>query len=136
MRVGREATMSERRVIATASAPKAIGPYSQAIAAPPFLFLSGQVALDPATGELVGQADVRAQARRVMQNIEAVLAAAGSSFDKVVKTTIFLTDLGDFAPVNEIYGSYFKGPPPARSTVQVAGLPRGAMVEVEIVALL
>jgi 2-iminobutanoate/2-iminopropanoate deaminase len=126
--------MSERRVIATDSAPKAIGPYSQAVVAGDLVFCSGQIALDPATGEFIGAGDVRAQAKRVMDNLAAVLAAAGSSLDKVVKTTIYLTDLGDFGPVNEIYGSYFKAAPPARATVQVAGLPRGAMVEIDAVA--
>jgi 2-iminobutanoate/2-iminopropanoate deaminase len=127
--------MSERRVIVTEAAPRAIGPYSQAVVFGGLCFCSGQIALDPATGEFVGAGDVRAQTRRVMDNIKGLLAAAGTSCDKVVKTTIFLTDLGDFAPVNEIYGSYFSGAPPARSTVQVAGLPRGAVVEIEVLAV-
>jgi 2-iminobutanoate/2-iminopropanoate deaminase len=125
---------SDRRVIATPDAPKAIGPYSQAVVAGQLVFCSGQIPLDPKTGEMVGAADVRAQARQVMENLRAVLSAAGSSFDRVVRTTIFLQDLGDFAPVNEIYGSYFKDAPPARATVQVAGLPKGAMVEIDAIA--
>lgn len=127
--------METRKVVSTPAAPRAIGPYSQAIVAGGLVFCSGQIAIDPATGELVGASDVRAQARRVMDNLRAVLEASGSSLDGVVRTTIFLTDLGDFGPVNEIYGSYFKGPPPARATIQVAGLPKGAMVEIDAVAL-
>jgi len=123
-------------VISTPSAPRAIGPYSQAIAANGFVFCSGQIPLDPQTGEMVGASDVRTQAKRVMDNLKALLEAAGSSFDRVVKTTIFLTDLGDFGPVNEIYGTYFRAEPPARATVQVAGLPRGALLEIEMTALL
>lgn len=130
----------ERTVISTPSAPKAIGPYSQAIkvhtgGAGALLFCSGQIPIDPTTGELVGASDVRVQAKRVMENIAAVLAAGGSSFDAIVKTTIFLADMGDFAAVNEVYGAYFKGTPPARSTIQVAGLPKAALVEIEIVAI-
>jgi 2-iminobutanoate/2-iminopropanoate deaminase len=125
---------TDRRVIATTEAPRAIGPYSQAVVAGPLVFCSGQIALDPQTGEMVGAADVRAQAKRVMENLGAVLAAAGSSFERVVRTTIFLQDLGDFGPVNEIYGSYFKDAPPARATVQVAGLPKGALVEIDAIA--
>lgn len=125
-----------RTPISSAEAPKAIGPYSQGIAAQGTraLFLSGQIPLDPQTGELVagGIAD---QTRRVMENLRGVLAAAGASFQHVVKTTIFLADLGDFATVNEIYGGYFQATPPARSTVQVAGLPRGARVEIEAIAV-
>ena len=123
-------------MISTPSAPRAIGPYSQAIAANGFVFCSGQIPLDPQTGEMVGASDVRTQAKRVMDNLKALLEAAGSSFDRVVKTTIFLTDLGDFGPVNEIYGTYFRAEPPARATVQVAGLPRGALLEIEMTALL
>ncbi len=125
---------SDRRVIATPDAPRAIGPYSQAVVAGQLVFCSGQIALDPQSGEMVGAGDVRAQARRVMDNLRAVLTAAGSSFERVVRTTIFLQDLSDFAPVNEIYGSYFKDSPPARATVQVAGLPKGALVEIDAIA--
>ncbi len=125
-----------RTAIQSAEAPRAIGPYSQAVAAGGFVFCSGQIALDPATGEMVGAGDVRAQARQVMRNLGAVLEAAGASFADVVKTTIFLADLGDFGAVNEIYGSFFPSEPPARATVQVAGLPRGALVEIDATALL
>jgi 2-iminobutanoate/2-iminopropanoate deaminase len=126
-----------KRAIQTASAPKAIGPYSQAIEArgTRTLWLSGQVALDPATGELV-KGDVAAEAARAMENLGAVLAAAGASFANVVRCGIFLVDLGDFARVNEVYGRYFPGDPPARATVQVAALPRGARVEIDAVAVL
>lgn len=128
----------ERHVISTPSAPRAIGPYSQAVSVSGtggLVFCSGQIPIDPTTGELVGASDVRVQARRVMDNLGAVLAAAGSSFDGVVKTTIFLADMGDFAAVNEVYGAYFKASPPARATVQVAGLPKAALVEIECVAV-
>lgn len=126
-----------REVIATAEAPKAIGPYSQAIAAGSgrTVYCSGQIPIDPATGELVGAGDVRAETHRVMQNLAAVLAAAGASLDAVVKTTIYLTDLQSFAFVNEVYASYFEAAPPARATVQVAGLPKGAQVEIDAIAL-
>jgi 2-iminobutanoate/2-iminopropanoate deaminase len=122
--------------IQTAQAPKAIGPYSQAIEAPPgrTVYLSGQIALDPATGEMV-KGDVVAQTERVMQSLKAVLEAAGATFDHVVKTTIYLADLGDFAKVNEVYGRSFRGAPPARATVQVAALPRGARVEIDGIAV-
>lgn len=126
----------ERRAITTPSAPAAIGPYSQAVTAGGLVFLSGQIPLDPATGQMTGGDDVRAQTRRVMDNLAAVLAAAGSAFDRVVKTNIFLTDLQDFGAVNEVYGSYFpSAAPPARATVQVAGLPRGAKVEIDMIAI-
>lgn len=123
-----------KRVVRTDQAPSAIGPYSQAVIANGWIFAAGQVALDPRTGQLV-LGDVRIQTKRVMENIKAVLAAAGSSMDKVVKTTVFLRDLNDFGPMNEIYGEYFQENPPARSTVQVAKLPRDAVVEIEVVAL-
>jgi 2-iminobutanoate/2-iminopropanoate deaminase len=121
--------------VETKDAPKAIGPYSQAVRANGFLFCSGQIPLDPATGELVS-ADISTETRRVMENLKAVLAAGGASFDTVVKTTIFLADMNDFAAVNEVYGSYFTGHKPARATVAVAKLPRGARVEIEAVAVL
>jgi 2-iminobutanoate/2-iminopropanoate deaminase len=126
---------SGRNVVQTAAGPKAIGPYSQAIVAGGFVFCSGMIALDPATGEMVGASDVRAQARRALDNMKAILEAAGSSLEQVVKTTIYLTDLGDFGTVNEVYAGYFTQAPPARATVQVAGLPKGAMVEIDAVAL-
>jgi 2-iminobutanoate/2-iminopropanoate deaminase len=124
----------KREPIATDGAPKAIGPYSQAILANNLIFCSGQIPLDPISGEMVGPGDVRAQARRVMENLKAVLAAAGATLDDVCKTTIYLADLADFGAVNEIYGGYFQGPPPARATVQVAGLPRGSLVEIDAIA--
>ncbi len=126
---------SPKQIIATDDAPRAIGPYSQAVVAGGLLFCSGQIALDPVSGELVGAGDVRAEAERVMANLAAVLAAAGSSFARVVRTTIYLTDMADFAAVNEVYGRRFVAEPPARATVAVAGLPRGARVEIDAVAL-
>lgn len=122
-------------VIATTAAPAAIGPYSQAITANGMLFTAGQIPLDPATGKLV-EGDITAQTERVMQNLAAVLAEAGSSFEQVVKTTCFLANLDDFAAFNAVYARYFTDQPPARSTVQAARLPAGAQVEVECVALL
>ncbi|HEY7956946.1 MAG TPA: RidA family protein [Polyangia bacterium] len=129
--------MSQRMKVHSDQAPKAIGPYSQAILAGPgkLLFCSGQIPLDPKTGELVGASDVRAQARQVMANLGAVLEAGGASFASVVKTTIYLADLADFGAVNEIYGGFFQEAPPARATVQVAGLPKGSLVEIDAVAL-
>ena len=127
--------MNDRETIRTTAAPAAIGPYAQAIAAGPFVFASGQIAIDPATGQLV-DGDAQAQTRRVMANVAAVLAAAGLAFADVVKTTIFLTDMDDFAAVNAAYGECFEGGSvPARSTVAVAALPRGSAVEIEVVAL-
>jgi 2-iminobutanoate/2-iminopropanoate deaminase len=123
-----------KRMIKTEQAPAAIGPYSQAIVANGFVYAAGQIPLDPRTGQLV-PGDIRIQTKRVMENIKAVLDAAGSSMDKVVKTTVFLRDLNDFGIMNEIYGEYFKENPPARSTVQVGKLPREAAVEIEVVAL-
>ncbi len=135
-RLGEREKSMERTVIETNSAPKAIGPYSQAIMANGFVFTSGQIPLDPATGAFVGEGDVRAQAERVMENLRGVLTAAGTAFARVIKTNIFLADMGDFATVNEVYARYFEGiAPPARSTVQVAALPKGALVEIEMVAL-
>jgi 2-iminobutanoate/2-iminopropanoate deaminase len=120
-------------IVSTPRAPQAIGPYSQAVTAGDLIFTSGQIPLDPATQQMV-QGDVRAQAERVMENLGAVLEAAGASFEKVVKATIFLVDLNDFAAVNEIYGKRFPKHPPARSTVQVAALPTGARLEIELIA--
>lgn len=119
--------------IQTPKAPAAIGPYSQAMSSGGLVFLSGQIPLDPATGEMVGSGDVAAQTDRVCRNIGEVLKAAGLSFDKVVKTTIYLTDMASFQTVNEVYAGYFTGKP-ARATVAVAGLPRGALVEIECIA--
>jgi 2-iminobutanoate/2-iminopropanoate deaminase len=122
-----------KKIISTSEAPAAVGPYSQAIRIGNFVFCSGQIPLDPKTGEIV-LGDVNAQTRRVMENIAAVLRAEGLNFGNVIKTTIFLTSLADFQTVNELYGSYFKSDPPARSTVQVAALPKGANVEIEVIA--
>ena len=124
-----------KKTVMTPDAPHAIGPYSQAAVAGGLVFCSGQIAIDPATGEMVGASDVRAQTQRVMDNLKAVLAAAGASFASVVRTTIYLTELADFGAVNEVYGSYFSGDPPARATVEVAGLPKGALVEIDAIAL-
>lgn len=121
-------------VISTAHGPKAIGPYSQAIRANGFIFISGQVAFDPATSQIV-EGDIAAQTDRVMQNLKAIVEAAGSSLDKVVKTTVFLKDMGEFATMNEVYGRYFRSSPPARATVEVARLPRDVRVEIELIAL-
>lgn len=127
--------MTERRIIATGDAPAAIGPYSQAVVAGGFVHCSGQVAFDPATMELV-EGDVRVQARRVLDNLGAVLAAAGSGFDRVVKCNVYLKDMADFGALNEVYGEYFTGDsPPARACVQVARLPLDVDVEIDCVAL-
>ncbi len=126
--------MSQREVIQTNGAPGAIGPYSQAIKAGGLVFCSGQIALDPQSMEVVG-GDVAEETHRVMKNLGAVLGAAGSSYAEVVKTTILLTDLGDFATVNEAYGSYFPDAPPARACYEVSALPKGVRVEIEAVAL-
>jgi 2-iminobutanoate/2-iminopropanoate deaminase len=120
--------------VSTQSAPAAIGPYSQAVVAGDLVFTSGQIPLDPATGQLLG-GDIRAQTERVMENLAAVLAAAGASFAEVVKATIYLADMADFAAVNEVYGRRFPSAPPARSTVQAAALPKGARVEIDLVAV-
>lgn len=122
-----------REVVSTEKAPKAIGPYEQAIKSNGLLFTSGQIALDPATGTLI-EGDVAAQTRRVLENLKAVLEAGGSSLDRVVKATVYLTDLGSFAQMNEVYAEYLGHVKPARSTVGVASLPRGASVEIDLVA--
>ncbi len=122
-----------RDIIATTAAPAAIGPYSQGVSTGALIFTAGQIGLDPATGKLVE--GVENQARQVMANLAAILSAAGSSLDRVIKTTIFLQDMADFAAVNAVYGAAFTVTPPARSTVQVAGLPLGALVEIEAIAL-
>ena len=123
-----------KQTIATDGAPKAIGPYAQAVRTGQWLFLSGQIGLDPASGELVAGGAV-AEAERVLANLRAVLAAAGMTFDHVVRTTIYLVDLGDFARVNEIYARAFTAPFPARATVGVAALPRGARIEIDAIAV-
>ena len=122
-----------RTAIETDGATAAIGPYSQAVRVGPLLFVSGQIPLDPATGHLV-EGDIAVQTDRVMRSIGAILEAAGATFAHVVRTTVYLTDLGDFPAMNEVYGTYFLTPAPARSTVQVSGLPKGARVEIEVVA--
>jgi 2-iminobutanoate/2-iminopropanoate deaminase len=122
-----------KQAISSPGAPKAIGPYSQAVKAGQLLFLSGQVALDPATGQLV-EGGVAEQTRRVFENLGAVLAAANRSFADVVRTTVFLADMNDFAAMNEVYGEYFAEPYPARATVQVARLPKDARVEIDVIA--
>ncbi len=123
-----------KTIVQTDKAPAAIGPYSQAVKAGGFVFLSGQVALDPASGQVV-EGDVRAQTERVMKNLQAVLAAAGSSLAAVVKTTVFLADMNDFAAMNEVYGRFFSSDPPARATVQAARLPKDVQVEIDLIAL-
>lgn len=126
--------MSELRFVATEHAPKAIGPYSQAVIANGFLYSAGQIALDPATMVLVGT-DVKAQTERVLRNLEAILHEAGSSLGRVVKTTVFLADMGDFAAMNEVYAKHFGEHRPARSTVAAKTLPKNALVEIDVVAL-
>lgn len=128
-------TANPPQAVSTDNAPGAIGPYSQGICAGGFGFLSGQLGLDPATGEMV-TGGVEAQAHQAMRNLEAVAQAAGADLQQVVKTTIFLKDMGDFAAVNAVYGQYFQSAPPARSTVQVAALPKDGAVEIEAVVAL
>ena len=123
-----------RDVIATDHAPKAIGPYSQAIRAQGLIFTSGQVALDPATQQVIA-GDIGAQTDRVLKNLAAVLQASGSTLEKVLRCTVFLKNMGDFAAMNEVYGRYFKQAPPARSTVEVARLPKDVLVEIDVIAL-
>jgi len=125
----------KREIVSTADAPAAIGPYSQAVRVGDLIYTAGQVPLVPGTGKLV-EGDIKVQTRQVIQNLSHVLSAAGSSLAQVVKTTIFLADMADFAAVNEVYGSFFKSDPPARSTVQVSALPLGARIEVEVVAVI
>ena len=121
-------------IVVTEAAPKAIGPYSQAVTTDGMVYTAGQVALDPRSGELVGQTAAE-QTEQVLQNLAAVLTAAGSSLGNVVKTTVYLADMADFAAMNEVYAKHFAGHKPARSTVQAAGLPRGARVEIEVIAV-
>ncbi len=124
-----------RQVVSSPAAPKAIGPYSQAIRAGNLLFVSGQVPIDPATGNLV-DGDIAAQTHRVFQNLGEILKAAGASFDAVVRSTVYLLDMNDFAKMNEVYATYFSSPAPARATVQVARLPRDAKLEIDVIASL
>src|SRR5215470_6450825 len=123
-----------RKVIATKDGPQAIGPYSQAIRANGFIFVSGQVAIDPATQQVVA-GDVAAQTERAMKNLSGILKAAGSGLEKVVRSTVFLKNMGDFAAMNEVYGRYFISQPPARSTVEVARLQKDVLVEIDVIAL-
>ena len=126
----------EKTVIFTSLAPAAIGPYSQAIRAGNMLFVSGQVALDPAVGNVIDDRSVGAQTRRVLQNIQAIVTAAGASLESVVKTTVFLKDMNDFAEMNAAYGEFFRSAPPARATVEVSRLPRDVSVEIDCIAVL
>lgn len=123
-----------RTIVQTEEAPAAIGPYSQALCIDNFIFVSGQIPLDPATGTLI-DGDITAQTHQVLRNVQGVLRGAGSSLQEVAKTTVFLTDINDFATVNAIYGEYFSDAPPARSAMQVAALPKGAQVEIEAIAV-
>ena len=123
-----------RQAVSTPSAPQAIGPYSQGIRAGSLLFVSGQVPIDPATGNIIA-GDIAAQTRRVFDNIGALLTAAGLSYNNIVRTTVFLADMNDFAAMNEVYGTYFTSPAPARSTIQAARLPRDARVEIDVIAI-
>ena len=123
-----------RQAVSTPSAPQAIGPYSQAIKAGSLLFVSGQVPIDPATGGVI-QGDIAAQTHRVFQNIGEILKAGGASFDHVVRTTVFLADMNDFAAMNAVYATYFSAPAPARATVQVSRLPRDARIEIDVIAV-
>jgi 2-iminobutanoate/2-iminopropanoate deaminase len=123
-----------KKIIATEKAPKAIGPYSQAVVHNGLAFLSGQIPLDPATGQLV-EGDIAAQTTRVLENLKAVLEACGSSLGQVVKTTVYIKDMGEFAKMNEVYGKYFSENPPARSTVEAARLPRDVRVEIDAIAI-
>jgi 2-iminobutanoate/2-iminopropanoate deaminase len=122
-----------RDAVATPAAPAAIGPYSQAVRAGALLFVSGQIPLDPATGALI-EGDIGAQTDRVFRNLAAILEAGGSSLDRVVRATVYLADLSDFAPMNEVYGTYFTEPAPARATIQAARLPRDARIEIDVIA--
>lgn len=124
-----------RQAISSDKAPRAIGPYSQAISTGSLLFVSGQIPLDPSSGTMV-EGDIAAQTRQVFANLEAILHEAGASFDHVVRTTVYLADMNDFAAVNEIYGTYFSPPFPARATVQAARLPKDARVEIDVIAAL
>jgi len=123
-----------KEIISTHDGPKAIGPYSQAVRANGFVFVSGQIAIDPVTNTLLS-GDVAFQTERVLKNLSGILQAAGTGLDKVVRSTVFLKDMGDFAAMNEVYGKYFTAQPPARSTVEVARLPKDVLVEIDVIAL-
>jgi 2-iminobutanoate/2-iminopropanoate deaminase len=132
---GRQGRLTVRRSVTTEKAPKAIGPYSQAIAAGSLLFCSGQIPIDPASGNLVA-GDISVQTRQVLRNLGEVLRAAGASYDEVVRTTVYLVDLGEFSAMNEVYGEFFREPAPARATIQAARLPRDARIEIDAIAVL
>lgn len=123
-----------KEIVATSNAPKAIGPYSQGIKANGFVFTAGQVAIDPATGNVI-EGDIRQQTERVLKNVNAILQAAGSSLDQAVRTTVFLKNMSDFAAMNEVYGKFFTARQPARSTVEVAQLPKNVLVEIDVIAI-
>jgi 2-iminobutanoate/2-iminopropanoate deaminase len=123
----------EKKIILTDNAPAPIGPYSQAVEFGNLIFISGQIPMDATTGEIVS-GDIKAETKKVMENLQAILTEAGLDFSNVLKSTIFLMDMGQFAPMNEVYGSYFSANPPARETVQVAGLPKGVNVEISVIA--
>jgi len=133
MRSGGYAEIDMKKIVSTDQAPKAIGPYSQAVVSNGFAFLSGQIPLDPATGQLIG-GDIAQQTERVLENLKAVLASCGSSLQQVVKTTVYLKDMGEFAAMNEVYARYFPVEPPARATVEAARLPRDVRVEIDCIA--
>ncbi|MEP6822812.1 MAG: RidA family protein [Chthoniobacterales bacterium] len=122
-----------KKIVSTTEAPGAVGPYSQAVRVGPMLFTAGQIPLDPKTGQIVSE-DIAEQTARVLDNLTAVLKAEGMDFSNIVKTTVFMTNLGDFGKMNDVYASYFQDAPPARSTVQVSALPKGAQVEIEVIA--
>lgn len=126
----------DKTVIFTSLAPSAIGPYSQGIRAGNFLFVSGQIPIDPSTGNIIDDKSVGAQTRRVLQNLQAIVSAAGGSMDSIVKTTVFLKDLKDFAEMNSVYGEFFGSNPPARATVEVSRLPRDVSIEIDCIAIL
>jgi 2-iminobutanoate/2-iminopropanoate deaminase len=125
-----------KTVISTSDAPSAIGPYSQAIRAGELLFISGQIPIDPSTGKLIEESDIKAQTHRVLENLSAILRAAGASIDNVVRTTVFLRNMNDFADMNAVYAEYFRTAPPARSTVEAARLPRDVSVEIDCIAVI
>ena len=128
--------MNNKIVISTPEAPSAIGPYSQAIRAGDILFVSGQIPIDPSTGKLIENGSIKAQTQRVLENLVAIVRAAGGSVENVVRTTVFLRDMNDFAEMNSVYGEFFKSAPPARSTVQAARLPRDVSVEIDCIAVI
>ena len=128
--------MNKKSVVSTKNAPSAIGPYSQAIRAGDLLFVSGQIPIDPSTGKLIEDVTIQAQTRRVMENLIAIVSASGGSVENIVRTTVFLRDINDFADMNAIYGEYFKMEPPARSTIQAARLPRDVAIEIDCIAVI